>query len=125
MFPTQEQPSLRYDQSRFDRVNNGMNGINNNTNNTNSTLTGLSNMNGMSGMNGINSLNGMNTVNGPMPGAYGYDMAQAQTWNPSAFNVNSQYNHTPQYNIVRGKAVRPGRSILPNVCLARSSSTVP
>ena len=54
-------------------------------------------------------------INGPMSGAgYGYDLNQAQSWNPNAFNSNGQF--APAYAATtRMKPSMRGRSTLPNV----------
>ena len=54
-------------------------------------------------------------MNGPIgPSGYGNDMYQAQTWNPNAFNANSQIPS----NYAATTRMRPnmrGRNPLPNV----------
>ena len=61
--------------------------------------------------------NRFDRMNGPMAGGgYGYDMNQAQTWNPNAFSSNNQYS--PAYAATtRMKPQMRGRSTLPNVSI--------
>ena len=64
----------------------------------------------------FNTSNRFDRSNGPMPGIpFGYDMNQAQTWNPNAFSSNSQF--PPGYAATtRMKPTQArGRTALPNV----------
>ena len=56
-------------------------------------------------------------MNGPMQavGGYGYDLQQAQTWNPNAFSSNSNFAAYPAAATGRMKSQTRGRSALPNV----------
>lgn len=58
--------------------------------------------------------NRLDRMNGSMQGnAYGYEMAQAQTWNPNAFSNNNNFS---AYGATgRMKSQTRGRSALPTV----------
>lgn len=47
-------------------------------------------------------------------GSYGYDLTNAQTWNPGAFGGGQNFGATG-----RMKPTARGRSAIPNVCLER------
>ena len=63
--------------------------------------------------------NRFDRMNGPVQGnGYGYDLSQAQTWNPNAFSTNSNNNFSP-FAAATGRMksqTRAGRSALPSVC---------
>ncbi len=59
--------------------------------------------------------NRLDRMNGPVQvGGYGYELPQAQTWNPNAFNTNN--NFQPFAATGRMKSQTRGRSTLPSVC---------
>lgn len=61
--------------------------------------------------------NRLDRMNGPVQGVgYGYEVPQAQIWNPNAFNSNN--NFTPFAATGRMKSQTRGRSALPSVCAA-------
>ena len=61
--------------------------------------------------------NRFDRMNGPVQGGgYGYEMPQAQTWNPNAFSTNSNsFSPFPAATGRMKSQTRVGRSALPSV----------
>ena len=65
--------------------------------------------------------NRFDRMNGQVQGnGFGYELPQAQTWNPNAFSTNN--NFAPPFIAATGrmKSQTRGRSALPTVCITRS-----
>ena len=65
--------------------------------------------------------NRFDRMNGQVQGnGYGYELPQAQTWNPNAFSTNNNFAQPFVAATGRMKSQTRGRSTLPTVCTLRS-----